>query len=697
MIIISKKTSLKIDKKCSLAVDKACQALKRDLEGILEASIKLSDKEDSYQIRINQKESGEECFEILSDSEANTIEITGAGESGVLSGIYYFIEHSLGVDPFRFWTGFPYHFRKIIELDDIQYKSGFHSPRFRGWFINDEDCLIGWDDSLSITDELWEQIFETMLRAGYNTVIAGTGSSPTDSQLDIASSMGLWIAQHHAEPLGAPMFSDVYPGVTARIPEEKEKFGELYRDSVRISRHRKMIWTLGFRGQGDRAFFEDDPRYDTPRKRGQLIREMIQYQKKIVEEMTSEPQVFIHYLYNESGELYRSGDLTLPDDIIHVYCDNGFGGMRVRREMCGRELDIPAFPLDSDRMKQQGVYYHVSFHDLEISNKLVPLVSPEIITRNLSPFSEAEDFQFFICNVSNIRPHLFQIGLLRKLWDREEGVSLQEGISDYIMRWTEHYFPGHENEVLDILKGYYKAPFSYNSRYDDAKAGEQVYHHGVRRMIRSLIRGEEIRSWFRYLPEDFDNDEDCCRALLKKAEESLGNWRKLCMDADSLENVLSAEKKQFFKENLGMHIRYMRHSCEGFIFALKGVLAFLEKRYRESFTFFYRNRKEILLAVGQLKEGEHGKWKNFYRGDWLTGTKETVRYLETMINYVRIRGEDLWCNSPWIIEALGLDETAISSLPQATASNLNLAEILCLREDNKINEIDLSLLKKGNL
>lgn len=44
----------------------------------------------------------------------------------------------------------------------------------------------------------------------------------------------------------------------------------------------KIIWNLGFRGQGDTPFWENDPQYDTPEKRGQLISSIMQEQYDLV-------------------------------------------------------------------------------------------------------------------------------------------------------------------------------------------------------------------------------------------------------------------------------------------------------------------------------------------------------------------------------------------------------------------------------
>ncbi|MDC7232064.1 MAG: glycosyl hydrolase 115 family protein [Spirochaetales bacterium] len=701
MLNLSKESAIFCNCENLPPVQNALNAVQEDLKSLLGSSLDTVSEERSSQIRIIQEEGHlAEQFRIQSDASQNTLVISASDELGIVFGLYHFTEHVLGIDPYSFWTDQVYSAVDSLTVPEMDYISDASGPRFRGWFINDEDCLIGWDDSISITDELWRKIYETLLRTGYNTVIAGTGVHASDPHLDTAASMGLWVAQHHAEPLGAPMFHDIYPGVTARLPEEKDKFEELYRNAVKKSCHRKTLWTLGFRGQGDRPFFEDDPRHNTPEKRGKVISDMIRFQMDIVSELTKGPQVFIHYLYSESGELHRSGHLELPEEVIPVYCDNGFGAMRIRRHLCEAEKGISTMPADAEDHSALGLYYHVSFHDLEISNKLVPLIHPDVIKENLEPFAENPGFSFFICNVSNIRPHLFHIDLFRRLHDREDSESWRDSVDRHVRQWTARYFPGAEEEGQRLLLSYFDAPFIFNESYSDARAGEQVFHQGLRHMIRSFLREEDLRPWFTFLPEDFPSDDDCCRFILQKAEERLPLWRQLCRDADELQKKLPPERRQFFSDNLGMHIRYMRYSSEGFVRGVRGILACLDNRYGDAFILFYKSREHMASALNTLLEGEHGKWKNFYRGDWLTGTAETIRDLDMMISLSRIKGEDLWVNSTWMIEALGLDRCAISLLPQSSISSLSLARRLSELSEQPVDiprKPDLTLLKERDL
>ena len=57
-------------------------------------------------------------------------------------------------------------------------------------------------------------------------------------------------------------------------------------------------------------------------------------------------------LYGEISELYKGGYIDLPDDVIKVWADNGYGKMVSRRHN-NLNLRVPALP-DSDDGGKHG-------------------------------------------------------------------------------------------------------------------------------------------------------------------------------------------------------------------------------------------------------------------------------------------------------------------------------------------------------
>lgn len=682
----------------STPIQYALKSLMQDMARIFGQTPLLESAPSPNQIRIAlTPDDRVESFRLKCDTDQDYVLIEGSDDLGVVFGLYTFCETWLGVDPYQFWTDYPCIPRDEISLPAFETVSPEPQVRFRGWFINDEDCLMGWHDEMQVSLATWEHIFETMLRAGFNMVIPGTVVKPDAPQLQLASDMGLWLTQHHAEPLGAALFSDVYPGVQPRLPEDLDRFTALYSDSIQRQKRRKVVWALGFRGQGDHAFFKTDTRYDTPQKRGKVITDMIRHQKHLVETLTDEPHHFVHYLYSESAALYRDGHLDLDDDVIRVWSDNGFGAMRARREW---ETDphIVTLPLAIDKDKTSGVYYHLSFHDLQLSSKLTPLVAPTLIHDQFRQLFEAGNIAYLSLNVSNIRPHLFNIDLIRKLvgFPDTHFDSTGHPVDQHYMAWTHKYFPGHERDSADLIARYHQTPFRYGV-YPDDLAGESLCHHGLRHAISAVIARENALDWpftFHYIPANaVTTTAACLRWLLERAETTLPLWRSLQVDAEALGKKLDGYAARYFSDSVRMQIHYMAYSYDGLAFGLRGLLAYEAQDYKEAFCLISQSKWAMENALETLLTTEHGKWIHFYRGEWLTGTRETIRRLETLHGLCKIMGEKDGCISTWIPEAMGISgQSAIHTIVQAHMDYDTLARALLARKQGAALDNPSSLL-----
>ncbi|WP_281730399.1 glycosyl hydrolase 115 family protein [Metabacillus endolithicus] len=50
------------------------------------------------------------------------------------------------------------------------------------------------------------------------------------------------------------MFSRVYPDKNPSYSENGDLFKELWKDAIIQQQNDKVVWNIGFRGQGDRPF-----------------------------------------------------------------------------------------------------------------------------------------------------------------------------------------------------------------------------------------------------------------------------------------------------------------------------------------------------------------------------------------------------------------------------------------------------------
>ena len=263
----------------SQPIQEAIAILRRDMRAMLTAS----EAKNRVHIVADDTLSSEQYSIAVLPRE---IQVRCADDLGAVYGLLAISEQFLGIYPLDWWHEIQRPSMPSKEIPQQTITSPAQAVRFRGWFVNDEVLLEGWHQSISDRFAVWKRIFETLLRCHGNMVIAGTDRlHDGDALIDLASSMGLWITQHHAELLGAKMFSRVYPDQTPSYTEHPELFEQLWRDSVHRLNGKKVVWAIGYRGQGDMAFWHSDAAAGTDAAtRGAYVGRIMRRQMAIVRE-----------------------------------------------------------------------------------------------------------------------------------------------------------------------------------------------------------------------------------------------------------------------------------------------------------------------------------------------------------------------------------------------------------------------------
>jgi hypothetical protein len=615
-------------------IQNAIDRLRRDWQAIFSADLIAADSRGSDQIRLRpfDPDLDEEAFRIRCDVGGNALEIESGGELGCVYAVHALSTRILGTDPFDFWTDAVTACRDEIPVEqDVE--AAAQPTRWRGWFINDEDCLLGWHDDLVVAESTWRGIFETALRAGYNTIIPGTGIAPDAPQLDLAASHGLWIAQHHAEPLGAELFGNAHPGKPILYPECRDELLALYDDAIRAARGRKTIWTLGLRGLGDKSFADEDARFRDPAKLGALISEIARGQRRRVEAECAEPQHFAYYLYSESLDLFRAGHLTLDPDVILVWSDNGFGGMRRRRNLSERSTELDALPNpDEARNFSHGLYYHVSFYDVQVAGKLAPWVAPAVIRDQVGELQRRAPISFAILNVSNVKPFLAQIEVFRR-------VLAGDAATD---DWWRHRSPIHWLEIVELERRYFEAHPVFGS-FTDSRMGEMAGHILLRALIRATLTDGQPPRHLSFVEPPVNSLEELLVLVVSQVDPTIPEWIAIREHA----TALSADAGEFFRRDLGRHCLFKAATFTGLSHALHGLRSFLQADYEDAFIALSRGLTDARTAQQILTADDHGRWEHFHRGDWLTNVPETIRHLTLARDTARLRGDPGWSWDSW--------------------------------------------------
>lgn len=567
-----------------------------------------------------------EAFEIHVEEESITIH---AGDDlGFIYGLLYISEKFLGIKPFWFWMD-----QKIIQMDNVDVPVGAYisepfAVKYRGWFFNDEVLLLKWAVNGS-SEQTWRMAFEALLRCGGNITIPGTDKTSRANR-SLAAEMGLWITHHHAEPLGAEMFARAYPDKKPSFAENEELFCKLWEEAVTEQKDYNVVWNLCFRGQGDQPFWSHDSGYDTPEKRGALISSLIKRQCDIVKKQIEKP-VFCTNLYGEIMELYKDGYIDIDPEIIKVRADNGYGRMVTRRRD-NHSARVGAMPEKGGG--NQGIYYHVSFYDLQAANHITPLPnSIEFVNDELNKVIENDGTAFWIINCSNVRPHVYALDAVRKKW---RGANISDLSHSREFAWDYYY---KEDAAAECLEEYPKAMPAYGKETDE-HAGEQFYTENVRIIANRIVSDPKntgpIPSLRWAVGEgSFPEQMEKLRRICENGYGGLTEYFKKCSSAE-----ISDECRSLFDSTILLYSKIHYYCCGGMITFIKAIEEYFAGEYKRAFILAGDAAELFARAEKEMRGSEQGVWKGFYYNDCFADIKHSAYMIRKAMGTIREIGDN---------------------------------------------------------
>lgn len=619
------KTVIKHEQNVDEPILNAIAMLRRDMKKTLEAS----DEPDNIVQLQAQLELPEEGW-VINITE-NKITIHYRDSLGCAYALLYISEQYLGVTPFWFWNDQQFQKRKKKDIQAGVIHSSPFAVRFRGWFINDEVLIDNWPGN-SENEEHWRMVFEALLRCGGNITIPGTDENAKKNR-QLAASFGLWITHHHAEPLGAEMFLRAYPGEKASYTTNSVLFEKLWEQAIINQKSLNVIWNLGFRGQGDRPFWTDDPAFTTAEQRGKLISDIVRKQLEIINNHLPKAVCSIN-IYGEIAELYRNGKLDIPSGVIKIWGDNGYGHM-VSRRQGNHNPRINALPEHGDN-GPHGIYYHCSFHDLQASNHLT--LSPnsmDFLAAELEKVLAANAGECWIVNSGSVKPHVHSLDLLREIWKAGK-INVNKWRNSYS---SAYYGKGISRDVAVLLSEYASCTAKYGTN-EDERAGEQLWHHPVRELLCKWLSS---------------NTKCCLDSLLwltgkisfleqvKKLQsiclETLPKWEAFCEKCEALLPAFDKGSRRVFEDSILLHGRLHYYGASGTKAFCESFIAFDSSDMVRAFVLAEESYSVYAKSAEALSFAEHDKWTGFYDGDCLTDVRLTVQCLEALVSYLRVLGD----------------------------------------------------------
>ena len=585
--------------------------------------------------------SGPESFVLRVQKDRAGRSALVAGGSDLRGGIYAayaLAEEVLGVDPWYYWTDNEPGYRGQLELQTgFDRSSGPPTFRYRGWFVNDEDLLAGFaPDPLReniFSLEMWDRVYETLLRLRGNMVVPGTFNFPDERCLELAARRGLVLNMHHVNILGLNTFRwpEDIPFSYSKHPEIMEQY---WRSCIAAYKGRETVWTVGYRGKFDHPFWTDEPELNTPQARGDVITRAIAKQVELIREAQPDAPIIAN-MWDEGAELYRQGMIKLPDRVTLVWPDDGSGLIR-----------------DNGQVSTgQGTYYHTMMLNYQ-ANQLTEMINPGRIYHELGRFVKAGATDYFLVNVSDVRPAPLSTDCVMKfVWNAVPylGKSDAENMDAFYANWSQRQFgPEIAASISDIYRAYFDLPYH-----------REIQQTGVSNQLARPAWPEQ---------EDFQSGENSLQTRLRKLQWAaapliaqgkplpvgLESYRKnnkefarrnlkivsaLIARAESLASQVPPKRLEFYQAHVLTPLQVHRFSLE------------MLEAYCDAVSSYTAGTKtETIAKVGDalrasddlssaLRKAEYGKWAGFYRGECLVGLDENRDRLRCL-NAV-LRGEPM--------------------------------------------------------
>ena len=581
--------------------------------------------------------------------------LTGADMRGTIYAIYQFSQQVLGVDPMYLWTDQEPQRRTSITLP-ANFTHVFPSPvfRYRGFFTNDEDLLTGWRPPAKgvqsgISLKTWDMVFETILRLKGNMVVPGTWIFPDDAQVHAAAARGLIINQHHAIPLGVNVAR--WPkGVPYNFSTHPEILQQAWKNAVaEYQPGDEILWSVGLRGLSDQSYAALDPsvRNNDPLL-GKRISEAIADQIKIVRAKYPNAQ-FVTDLWQEGARLMREGYLKIPPEVTKVWADTGYGDMQDGGDLAPGE----------------GMYIHTAMMN-GAANQLSEMVPVSVLQEEFGRYIKAGATSYMLVNTSDIRPVVMTTEEVMNLAWGGMPKATADADGAYYRQWATKEFGAKSADAMEkIYKEYFAAPalrrpFHFPQRLTSAgilpprlanyskvpiEDGDNFYHTQARMLIlQTLSQGQVIAipsqspKWTqpRVMPspdaamfkEELQNDIQDCSAAQPR-------WDKVWQDAVAAEPLVEPSRRQYYQAAVLTMITINRESNRMLLEVARSLQDYDAGNTPKAETEANAALEALAAIRKSMDLAEYGQWKNWYRGDWLTGVYRTHELVQDYANHLK--------------------------------------------------------------
>jgi hypothetical protein len=392
------------------------------------------------------------CWEsyIIQTVDGNLI-VTGTDKRGTIYGIYD-ISEKIGVSPWYFWADVPAKKSNRLYVKAGRYVQDSPKVKYRGIFINDESpSFTGLCNAKfgGVNSKMYANMFELLLRLKANFLwpaMWGNAFNEDDPMSPVlADEYGIVMGTSHHEPMMRAQKEytkrkqeiGAWDFVTNSVNLEKFWF-----DGLNRNKNYDNVITMGMRGDGDVAMGKGDDLENI-----KTLQNVVKSQRDIIQKVYNDDPVNYPQLWAIFTEVQRYYDagLTVPDDIILLFCDNNWG--YIRRILPFKE---------KDRKGGAGIYYHIDMNGGPWNDRWVNTTTIPKLREQFNLAYQSGINKLWVVNVGDLKPKEIPIDFIMHYAWNPEAVPANKTM-DYNIDWaTKTFGSEHAVEIADIVSKYPK-------------------------------------------------------------------------------------------------------------------------------------------------------------------------------------------------------------------------------------------------
>lgn len=406
--------------------------------------------------------------------------IAGSDKRGTIYGLYD-ISEKIGVSPWYWWADVPaQHHDELYIAASTPYVQPSPKVKYRGIFINDEEPSFGgWTRTKfgGFNSKMYAHMFELLLRLKANYLWPAMWSSAfnEDDPLSpqVADEYGIVMGTSHHEPM-----MRAHKEYTRRRDEvgpwdyvtNKKGIDKFFKDGIERNKDFDNMITIGMRGDGDVAMGKGSDEENM-----QTLREVVEGQRRIISEVYKRPAQEYPQLWAIFTEVQRYYDagLTVPDDVMLLFCDNNWG--YIRRTGPERE---------KNRKGGMGLYYHIDMNGGPWNDRWVNTTTVPKLREQLGLAYETGIDRLWVINVGDLKPKEYPIDfIMRFAWDP---MKYQPGTEHaYTLQWAKNIFgERYAGEVAYLVETYSQLNLQRKAEVQTTRIYSQVSHREAERMYK---------------------------------------------------------------------------------------------------------------------------------------------------------------------------------------------------------------------